>query len=360
MEKQPAYNPNFNAAGGQHQPAHNPAGYGPPPAYNPAGYGAPPAYSPAGHGTAYSPNGYGHAPPAYSPAGHAYPVGHAPPAYSPGGYHPPGHTTIINNNNYHYGGGGGYVPTYVPTYHYTTHDTGSGTLGFFLGYSMGRLTTPSFHYHTNYGYDSTPRYDHYEVHHYYHNNNNVPKEAEIQPNAVVTCIGDTGSFCPAGTISLCTNNGAVMCVASATTTVPCTDVSQANCVKSTVPCLNSTAPECKGATNNTTTVSLPCISTAKIYANVTYVNNTVTIANTTAQNTTALNATVTTDNSTNFTVSSTTVLPVTTTEKPKEPQTFCVTILALPAKRELSESEKLFNSADSMFGNFAVKVLGIA
>uniref|UniRef100_A0A6P7FZ32 DNA-directed RNA polymerase II subunit RPB1-like isoform X5 n=1 Tax=Diabrotica virgifera virgifera TaxID=50390 RepID=A0A6P7FZ32_DIAVI len=324
-EKPPAYNPNYN-----------PAGYGHPPAYNPAGYGSAPV-----HNSPQAGGGFNFPPPAYSPAGH--------PGYSSGGYHAPpaysanpsgGHVTIINNNNHHYS-----YPAYVPTYHYTTADTGSSHLGFFLGYSLGRLTSPSYHYHSSVLYDNTPRYDHYEVHHYYHNSNSVPKEATIQENAIVGCVGDTGSFCPSNTTSLCTNNGAVMCVASATSTVPCSLERQTNCVKSSVPCLNSTSPDCVGAVKSAT-VSLPCISTAKVLANITFVNNTIVLAPTT--NTTVPNNT------------SSTPLPVTTTPQPVTPQNFCVTILALPAERKLTESEKLANGVDGLFGKIAVKALGIA
>lgn len=352
---------------------------GNPPAYNPAGYG-PPAYTP------HNPAGYG--PPAYTP--HNNPAGNgAPPAYHPGyspgygqygsgTYHAPGTggVTIINNNvnNHHsYGGGGGYGYGYgYPSYHYTSGDTGSGTLGFFLGYSLAKLTTPSYHYHVgSSSYSHAPIYDHYEVHHYYHNNQNVPKQAEIQPNAIVGCIGDAGSFCPANTTSLCTNNGAVMCVASATSTVPCSNEKQTNCVKSTIPCVNSSTAECAKSSQNTTTLSIPCISTAKVYGNLNVVNNTIVISNTTAVSTSASNVTTTGTN--NGTVSST-ALPQTTTpnlqtttsnstnstvEKKDPPQVFCVTILALPAARKPPESEIVFNSAKSIFEKFAVKALGI-
>lgn len=256
-------------------------------------------------------------------------------------------------------------------------DTGSGTLGFFLGYSLAKLTTPSYHYHVGYSsYSHAPVYDHYEVHHYYHNNQNIPKTAEIQPNAIVGCVGDAGSFCPANTTSLCTNNGAVMCVASATSTVPCTNEKQTNCVKTTIPCVNSTTPECAKSVQNTTTLSIPCISTAKVYGNLEFVNNTIVISNTTAISTNTSGVNSTTNN--NGTTSST-ELPMTTTPSPqtttvnstispsnntdatkKEPaQTFCVTIVALPAERKPPESEVIINSAKNIFTKFAVKALGI-
>nr|CAI5861904.1 unnamed protein product [Callosobruchus analis] len=378
----PAYSPAgqppaYNAAG-SHPPAYSPAGYGHPPAYNPAGYGHPPAYNPAGYGhppaynPGYNPAGYGH-PPAYNPAGYgappAYGYGHPPAGYG-GSYHYPGGgggTTIINNNNYHYGGGGGYGGGYgggwAPSYRYSSFDTGSSALGFFLGYSLAKITTPSFLYHgSSYGGGYTPRYDHYEVHHYYHNRDNVPKEAEIQQNAIVGCVGDSGSFCPANTTSLCTNNGAVMCVASATTTVPCTNDRQTNCVSTTVPCVNNTAPECKDSSQKETAIRIPCISTAKVYGDISYVNNTIVVANaTTEANSTIATSTNSTDN--NSTVITTTlasnITNSTASEKKGPPQTFCVTILALPAPAKQTEGGKLFEGAKNVFGMFAVKALGI-
>lgn len=265
----------------------------------------------------------------------------------------------INTHNY---GGGGYS---YPSYHYTPVDTGSGTLGFFLGYSLAKLTTPSYHYHGGYSsYNHPAVYDHYEVHHYYHNNQNVPKEADIQANAIVACVGDAGSFCPQNTSSLCTNNGAVMCVASATSTVPCSNQKQVNCVKTTVPCLNSTSPECMNSQQKSATLNIPCISTAKVAGNISYVNNSIVITNTTALSTTVGNTTVIV-NGTSVPVT-TTASPITTTTSTTTtstaappPQVFCVTILALPAERKPPEGEVVYNAAENIFAKFAVKALGI-
>lgn len=133
-----------------------------------------------------------------------------------------------------------------------------------------------------------------------------------------------------------------MCVASAQSTVPCTNDIQTNCVKSTIPCVNGT--DCKQqemAANST--VSIPCISTAKIYADITFVNNTIVVDNAVANNGT-----------TNGTTS------ITTTTAPKVPQNLCVTIVALPATRQPTEGEQVFQQAKSVFSKFVVKALGIS
>ncbi|CAH0556117.1 unnamed protein product [Brassicogethes aeneus] len=195
-----------------------------------------------------------------------YYPGHAPPAYP--GHYPPSNTgrKDINNNWIGY-----------PSYHYQRADTGSTSLGFYLGYTLGRVKNPTYYYSHN-SYDGyRPRYDHYTVHHYYHNNNEtiIGRERIIEPNTVVGCVGDSGSICPANTRSLCTDQGVIMCVALISATVPCKDEKDTNCVTSTIPCVNSEDPKCKGNPQKFTTVSIPCISTAKIYGTVTYVDNTI-------------------------------------------------------------------------------------
>ncbi|XP_057669172.1 mucin-2-like isoform X1 [Diorhabda carinulata] len=252
--------------------------------------------------------------------------------YGRPGYYTPGssgntHVTIINNNynpNHHviipsthyysYGPpalGISVVNTnyydpfstshYRTTYHYSTYDTGSTSLGFFLGYQLGRINRPSYYYHstTYVDHEYVPRYDHYTVHHYYHNADNIPTEAPIQPNAVVTCAGDSSNLCPPGNYPLCTNNGAVMCVVSASSTQPCsTNSRKLNCVTSTIPCEGNNSPECKQ--KSSTSVSIPCVSTASIAAGVNYVNNSIIVTD--AGDTSVKN--------------------------------FCVTVLALPTKNE--------------------------
>lgn len=88
--------------------------------------------------------------------GYGYPNQH----YSAG----PTITNVNINNNHHYGGGGyGYGGGYggfgssYPNYHYSSGDTGSGTLGFFLGYTLAKVTTPTYYSHSSFYNGYTPR-----------------------------------------------------------------------------------------------------------------------------------------------------------------------------------------------------------
>ena len=285
----------------------------------------------------------------------------------------------MNKYNYHYPGyysipvahhypGYFYTPSY---YHYSSGDTGSTALGFFLGYGLGRLTTPTYSHYSFYdGY--RPRYDHYTVHHYYHNRESVPQQQEIRANTIVGCVGDASTICPGNTTSLCTSDGALMCVASAVSTVPCSDNRQVNCVTSTISCVNNTAPECKNANQGTTTISIPCVSKADVYGDLKTVNNTIIPANATllptstvnGTNTTAVNGTNSTvnDNSTLITqytqapVVTTTPVPQTQRKKREVAQNYCVTVLALPAKREKTEGEEFLSDAKFIAEQFLESV----
>ncbi|XP_001815706.2 mucin-2 [Tribolium castaneum] len=326
-------------------------------------------------------------PPNYQSTRRPYPTGTTPSSgwnipprpgtYPQQSYQGPQKVTIKNKYNYNYPGhyslpvqnpshpGYFYTPT---SYHYSSSDTGSTALGFFLGYSLARLTTPTFSHYSFYdGY--RPRYDHYTVHHYYHNKNAVPQNQEIQSNTIVGCVGDSVTVCPSNTTSLCTSNGALMCVVSATSTVPCTDNRQVNCVKSVVPCVNNTAPECKNSNQNATTVSIPCISNAKVYGDVKTVNNTIVTNSTNANSTTSSTqypitttpvAIVSSSDGTTSTYS--TKYPITTTPEPstnppvrkkrETAQNFCVTIVALPAEKKPTEGELFLKDAKSIVEKF--------
>uniref|UniRef100_A0A6P7FP00 Uncharacterized protein LOC114332489 isoform X1 n=1 Tax=Diabrotica virgifera virgifera TaxID=50390 RepID=A0A6P7FP00_DIAVI len=254
--------------------------------------------------------------------------------YQPGHYAPPStgpaHVTIINNNNYHhqvipptvhYNSYGpppvgisitthNYDPLassrYHTTYHYSSQDTGSTALGFFLGWQLGKITRPSYYYHsTSYvNNEYVPRYDHYTVHHYYHNSESVPQEAPIQPNAVVVCAGDSSSICPPGTIPFCTNNGVVMCVVNAIDTSPCSTNKQLKCTTSTISCEGNSSPECRQ--KSSTSVSIPCVSTATIPAGVGVRDNSL----------------------------------VVTDPNDSSLKTFCVTVLATPTNNEIKSGRK--------------------
>ncbi|XP_044255464.1 mucin-3B-like isoform X2 [Tribolium madens] len=192
---------------------------------------------------------------------------------------------IVNKYNYHYPGyysipvqhpqHHGYYQTYS-TYHYSTSDTGSGILGFYLGYKLGKLSTPTYSHESFYdGY--RPRYDHYTIHHYYHNADVIPKRQEIVSNTIIRCVGDSTSVCPTNTTSLCTSDGRLMCVVAATALVTCKDANNqlVNCTSSTMSCVNNTAPECAGINKTSVVVNIPCLSTADIYGDIKFVNNTI-------------------------------------------------------------------------------------
>lgn len=275
---------------------------------------------------------------------------------------------IVNKYNYHYPGyyslpvasshpGYFYTPS---SYHYSSSSTGSGVLGFFLGYSLAKLTTPTYSHQSFYdGY--RPRYDHYEVHHYYHNKDSVPQNQEIKSNSIIGCVGDSVTICPSNTTSLCTSSGALMCVVAATSTVPCTDNRQVNCVKSTISCVNNTAPECQN--QKSTSINIPCVSNAQIYGNLNVVNNTI-VANNRTIGDIPVNATIdsTTSTSTSTTIEplTSTKYPITTTQSQSElnrskrdiPQNYCITILALPAEKAQTQGEEFYQEAKSVITSF--------
>ncbi|CAH1370299.1 unnamed protein product [Tenebrio molitor] len=361
----------------------------------------------------------------------------------PGSGRGPVKIKIENTYNYHYPGfytipvQHHHYPGYYQTqssYRYREADTGSGILGFYLGYKLAKLSTPTYAHQSFYdGY--RPRYDHYTVHHYYHNANTVPKSQNIEQKAIVGCVGDTTGVCPANTTSLCTSDGRLMCVVAAASLVSCTDSNNktVSCTKSTISCVNNTAPECAGKNNTNVVVNIPCLSTAKVYGTIKYVNQTIVgapdvtthtnflsesktpisnngtilLANGTlvsangtliSNNTASINGTLLSVNGTlisNGTVSSNGTLlvanttstsndttssngtllnynpdsatwvpttPITTTPTTSvywkwkrsvpEPQEFCVAVVAMPARRQLTQGEEFLEDASSVFKKF--------
>lgn len=290
---------------------------------------------------------------------------------------------IVNKYNYHYPGYytipvaheryPGYFHTHS-TYSYTSHDTGDGALGFYLGYKLARISTPTYNHETFFnGYQ--PRYDHYSVHHYYHNPEAIPPRQEIYPSNIIDCVGDSGDVCPVNTTSVCTRDGKLMCVAPATATISCHN--NLMCTRSLISCVNNTASECSGKQNNTW-IDIPCLSTAKIYGNISVVNNKLIINNSSMTNltTTVTNAN-NTSNATSTTSPTTTLLPITVTSSlVVEPTTstywkwkrqvfqanyppaapiahdMCVTVVALPAERTKTQGEILYNEAKDMVNRF--------
>ncbi|KAL3265347.1 hypothetical protein HHI36_009555 [Cryptolaemus montrouzieri] len=266
---------------------------------------------------------------------------------------------IYNINNYHPASYS--APFSYPTYHYSSRDTGSGALGFFLGYSLARITSPSYyHCHTCYsGYG--PRYDHYTVHHYYHNSGNIPKEQKVTSNNIISC-GDSSQICPANTMALCTGSGQIMCVVAVTNTIQCLNDPKLKCVQSTIPCENSEAAECKGVPKGqTATVSIPCISNTVIEGNVTTVNNTI-VSKDEQKNTTEL---TTTQNSTFASLGNNDTFPSLGSNsshsitKRETAQPYCVTVLAEPSIRKPTEGEIAFNEVTNVFEKFFSKAFQI-
>ncbi|KAL3265345.1 hypothetical protein HHI36_009553 [Cryptolaemus montrouzieri] len=322
---------------------------------------------------------------------------------SPGG----SRIKVYNVHNYHpstY-----WAPPSYPVYRYTYRDTGNSALGFYLGYSLGRVTHPTYYYH-HHGYDGySPRYDHYTVHHYYHNTGNIPKEQTVVSKSIIQC-GDSSQICPANTTALCTSNGQIMCVVVADSTIPCKQDANLRCVRSMVPCENNEAPECKGiAKGQSTAIDIPCISNTIVEGNITTVNNTILsteksknittvplsglmnknlVSSTTPVITTirtietTLPAVGLSNSNISFPsspVSSTTTVRTTETTLPavglvtsnvtfpsldaprskrSAPQ-YCVTILAQPSVRALTEGEQAFQEATNIFEKFFSKAFGM-
>lgn len=259
---------------------------------------------------------------------------------------------VYNVNNYHHPGY--YAPPSYPVYRYGSSDVGSGALGFFLGYSLAKVTQPTYYrYHGGASYDGyTPRFDHYTIHHYHNNPQAIPPRQTLSANTIETC-GDSAQICPAGTSALCTAKGEIMCVVNALSTVACKDDANRRCVKTTIPCENDQAPECKGIPKgSTTSIDIPCISNAELSGNVTTVNNTIVSLE-----------------KKNSTLVTTTQLPITTlptsntvpslgylrAKRQAPVQNYCVTIVAEPAVREPTEGEKVFNEVSSVFENLFSK-----
>lgn len=201
-------------------------------------------------------------PPAYHsgfPGYHSQP----PPAYHTiyPGNHPPntninyGHATVINN--------GGVSSGYV-----RHSDSSDNTLlGLYVGYKIGQLSSHS-HYHRPIYYDSTHQTTYaernYEVHHYYHGRESVPNKATLESNSITVCKPETKDMCIGSSVPLCMQDGTFLCVSDPKSTVPCKDNNTLKCVNAVVPCLNSTDPGCKNSSTNTTSISMPCISTVNI------------------------------------------------------------------------------------------------
>ncbi|RZB39278.1 hypothetical protein BDFB_011968, partial [Asbolus verrucosus] len=242
---------------------------------------------------------------------------------------------------------------FTPSHRYNPEETGSSVLGFYLGYKLSQLTTPTYS-HKSF-YDSyRPRYDHYTVHHFYHNKEGIPPRQKIRTNTILGCTGDSTDVCPANTTSLCTSDGTLMCVVTARSTVVC---GKDNCVRSVISCLNNTAPECKGTNKNSTLVNIPCISTAEIYGNYRFVNNTIRNDTSNVIATNAQNI----DYSTKYPITTTPppFQSVQTSQRTVQVQEFCIVIVAKPAVRSLTKGEEAFNGASGFVEKFIERAWGL-
>lgn len=324
---------------GVHDPMHQSAGQAPlgnaPPPY---GYGTGYQHN---YGGGYQPGGYGY--------GHSYPRND----YS-SWYHQPysGGTTHINYGPVNYMQGG--YPSYGSSYHYTSSDVGSGALGFFLGYGLGRITSPSYSF-GHYNPSSTYHYDHYTVHHYYHNKETIPQQLTVPPNTVVACVGNSSLLCPPNTAALCMSNGTIMCVAKPETLIRCPDNSGAYCVQSAIPNLNTTATTPTAGQNNvtnTTIINIPCISNATLYGNLTYQNNSIVLQD--GRNLTVSNNTTNTTHQ-NATLNNTVAILPPANEN--NPIVFCITVIAEPAVKK-PDAAVLYDKIRGNALHFFTKALG--
>lgn len=209
-------------------------------------------------------------PPSYNslfPGYHA-----APPAYHtlyPG--NPPrtnihyGQPTIINNG----GGSSGYVQH---------HNSDNSLLGLYVGYKIGQWSS-----HNHYMHQSSYTGRNYEVHHYYHGRESVPNKATLESNSITVCKPETKDMCVGSSVPLCMKDETFLCVADPKTTVPCKHNSTLYCVNAVVPCMNSTDSACgnSSSSNNTTIISMPCISYININGsfNGNMFNNSITTPN---------------------------------------------------------------------------------
>lgn len=305
-----------------------------------------PGQSPYGYQSGQSPYGYqpGQSPYGQHPYGNSY--GHA---YGGGSYYP-GQSPYSHYPSNNWGGSYqshhqhvNYGPvTYVQNpgysgysnYHYSSHDYGSGDYGFFLGYALGRLGSPSYSYHSY-----TPFYsDHYVVHHYHHNRESVPKEITVQPNTVVACAGNASVLCSSHTTALCMSNGTIMCVAKREETVPCQNDPSAVCIKTEIPCINKTQPGCED--KNTTVINLPCVSNATVFGNLTFTNNSIVLSD--PVNVTSVSGT----NNNVLTVKDTRI-----------PNLFCITVIAEPSVQK-PNPDAVYEKVKETFTGFLVKAWG--
>ncbi|XP_023014581.2 uncharacterized protein [Leptinotarsa decemlineata] len=232
----------------------------------------------------------------------------------------------------------------VPTYQYKLEATGNKTLGYYLSNRLGRLKYPTYYYMVQ--KEAIQKFDHYSVHHYHQGKEIIPIEMDLYAESISACLGDSGTFCPANTTSLCLNDSSVMCVTDVLLTEPCEKTKGTNCVKSTLPCLDNKAPKCRKGVKRVH-VTMPCMSVATVFGDIMYVNNTIYTSSSS-------------DTQSYIDIQRIPKRTVNSTTPYDRAQQFCITIIVLPAERNISEGEKLLKSSKNVFLNFAMNMFGIS
>lgn len=177
----------------------------------------------------------------------------------------------------------------------------------------------------------------YSVHHYHHDRDAIPEKTTIPAQSIVLC--DTNAtLCAPNTMPLCMNNGTLLCVSFPQVVQPCKDNTSINCVRTEIPCLNETDPNCNKVTNKTV-LDMPCISSVNITGN--FNQN---------QSDTSANGTLVLNN--------TQPLDANTTSLLQNATDFCVTIVALPvAYNETAEKIKYEENLNKYYDYYIDSIL---
>lgn len=183
-------------------------------------------------------------------------------------------------------------------------------IGIFLNKSIKNLQPLRKHYY-------------WRIHHHDHNREDVMQDVLVLPRDITLCGEGTEHFCPLGTTALCTKNSAIRCLTSLWSTEICDNSFFHHCANVSLPC-DIYTPQCRTISKKYFNVMLRCISIVNVYANLVYLNGTMAAKN---------------------------------LVKVYPPNFFCETILAMPAK--LTKGEEVFIKTSDIFGEFAVKALGI-
>ncbi|XP_025837325.1 uncharacterized protein LOC108745256 [Agrilus planipennis] len=238
----------------------------PPPYSN----GPPPPYQQYPSNTGYNahPNG---PPPPYSqyPTNTGYNQHYPNQGYNPQtGYNPnPGYNSHFGPSysqpgyGNHYGGGFGGGPSFGGFgggYNYGLAAYGKPKSSW--GSTLSNVLAGAFIWHLVSGLVSKP----YKVINYNNQAEAIPPKMELPPNLITTCPENITSLCAPNTFALCTTNQTIMCVASAAQTAPCGENANVSCISSTAEVPSGPPAPNKAPDVQNTTISVPCISNAKI------------------------------------------------------------------------------------------------